>query len=143
MKIDYTDGDATNPIGQGNKIIVHICNYNGGWGKGFVLALSRKWSAPEQHYRGWHKGQGSIPLALGHVQFVQVARDLWVANLMGNTEYGGKGLRHRFDTRQFARDWRASPGKPGTFRPLSTCHGSVAAWLAESGKKLAVSLKKN
>jgi O-acetyl-ADP-ribose deacetylase (regulator of RNase III) len=83
MKIDYIEGDATNPIGQGNKIIVHICNDKGGWGKGFVLALSRKWSAPEQQYRAWHKGQGSSLFALGHVQFVQVAPDLWVANVIG------------------------------------------------------------
>jgi len=31
--INYTTGDATDPITEGNKIIVHICNDIGGWGK--------------------------------------------------------------------------------------------------------------
>jgi hypothetical protein len=29
------------------KLICHICNDLGGWGKGFVLALSRRWEGPE------------------------------------------------------------------------------------------------
>jgi hypothetical protein len=33
-------GDATTPTGEGNKIIAHICNDIGGWGKGFVVAIS-------------------------------------------------------------------------------------------------------
>jgi len=34
MDIKYIKGDATNPAGEGNKLIVHICNDIGGWGKG-------------------------------------------------------------------------------------------------------------
>ncbi len=44
IQINYVKGDATAPIGIGNKIIVHICNDIGRWGKGFVMALSKKWS---------------------------------------------------------------------------------------------------
>jgi hypothetical protein len=29
----YLKGDATNPQVEGNKIIAHICNDIGGWGK--------------------------------------------------------------------------------------------------------------
>ncbi|MDC8003068.1 macro domain-containing protein [Aureisphaera galaxeae] len=79
--INYIIGDATNPQTEGNKIIVHICNDIGGWGKGFVMALSRKWPEPEQRYREWHKSQEGFEL--GAVQFVQVANDLWIANLIG------------------------------------------------------------
>ena len=43
MEILYIKGDATAPIGSGVKVITHICNDIGGWGKGFVLALSKKW----------------------------------------------------------------------------------------------------
>ena len=32
-------GDATAPQGSGTKIIAHVCNDQGGWGKGFVLAV--------------------------------------------------------------------------------------------------------
>lgn len=41
--IQYLKGDATNPQVEGNKIITHICNDIGGWGKGFVLAISKRW----------------------------------------------------------------------------------------------------
>lgn len=40
--IIYLKGDATEPIGTGHKIIAHVCNNKGGWGRGFVLAISKK-----------------------------------------------------------------------------------------------------
>lgn len=46
-EITYLRGDATAPHGKGVKLIVHVCNDLGGWGKGFVLALSRRWPEPE------------------------------------------------------------------------------------------------
>jgi len=79
--ITYLQGDATQPQGSGNKIIVHVCNDIGGWGKGFVLALSKRWKKPEKQFRAWYKSQENF--ALGEVQFVQVEPDLWVANLIG------------------------------------------------------------
>jgi len=79
--INYTTGDATDPITEGNKIIVHICNDIGGWGKGFVMAISKRWKQPEQNYRDWYKSKEDF--ILGAVQFVQVENDLWVANLIG------------------------------------------------------------
>ncbi len=39
--IQYLKGDATSPQAKGTKIIAHICNDIGGWGKGFVLAVSK------------------------------------------------------------------------------------------------------
>lgn len=81
--IHYTTGDATAPIGSGPKVIVHICNDIGGWGKGFVLAISKRWKQPEAEYRRWHKEGGEQPFALGEVQFVEVDAGLWVANLVG------------------------------------------------------------
>lgn len=79
--IHYTKGDATKPEAEGNKIIVHICNDIGGWGKGFVMAISKRWKAPEQEYRKWYTSQDNF--TLGAVQFVQVEKDLWIANLIG------------------------------------------------------------
>jgi hypothetical protein len=40
--IAYHVGDATMPVGDGPKILVHICNNIGAWGRGFVVALSRR-----------------------------------------------------------------------------------------------------
>ncbi len=79
--IQYIKGDATDPAVPGNKIIVHVCNDMGGWGKGFVVAISKKWKEPENQYREWFKNSDGFKL--GAVQFVQVAADLWVANLIG------------------------------------------------------------
>lgn len=81
MQINYIKGDATNPTIEGNKIIVHVCNDIGAWGKGFVVAISKRWKQPEQQYREWYKTKDGF--SLGQVQFVQVEKDLWVANLIG------------------------------------------------------------
>src|SRR5580698_469239 len=80
--IRYVEGDATDPGGGGRKIIVHICNDEGKWGKGFVLAVSRRWDAPERVYRDAFKGASAHP-ALGDVQFVSVSSDVTVANVIG------------------------------------------------------------
>ena len=86
MNITYVIGDATQPVGEGPKIIVHVCNDIGGWGRGFVVALSRRWPEPEQCYRAWHRGESENPFVLGEVQFVQVGNTLWVANLIGQRD---------------------------------------------------------
>lgn len=57
--INYVTGDATKPQGDGIKIIAHICNNRKGWGKGFVLAISRRWAEPERIYRNT---PGNLPL---------------------------------------------------------------------------------
>ncbi len=83
-EINYLKGDATNPLGKDNKIIVHICNDIGGWGRGFVLAVSKKWKAPETAYKAWFKSKDNF--TLGAVQFVNVEENLWVANLIGQRD---------------------------------------------------------
>lgn len=77
----YIKGDATKPEVAGNKILVHVCNDIGGWGKGFVTALSRRWKAPEKAYRQWYTVKEGF--RLGAIQLVQVEPDIWVANLLG------------------------------------------------------------
>lgn len=82
--IRYTIGDATQPGSPGPAIIVHICNDIGGWGAGFVLAVSKRWPEPERHYRAWYQNSADdAPFALGQVQFVEVGNDITVANLIG------------------------------------------------------------
>lgn len=77
--IRYVIGDATHPVGDGLKVIAHLCNDVGAWGAGFVLAVSRRWPEPEAVYRDEAR-MGR--LRLGAVQFVTVERDLVVANLI-------------------------------------------------------------
>jgi O-acetyl-ADP-ribose deacetylase (regulator of RNase III) len=82
--IKYIKGDATSPSVEGNKIITHICNDIGAWGKGFVLAISQRWKEPERQFREWYKSQKDF--ALGQVQFVKISDDTWVANLVGQRD---------------------------------------------------------
>ena len=82
--INYLKGDATAPVGEGNKIIVHVCNDIGGWGRGFVLALSKRWSQPENEYKKWYKSNEDF--LLGEVIFVQVEAHIWVANMIGQRD---------------------------------------------------------
>jgi O-acetyl-ADP-ribose deacetylase (regulator of RNase III) len=89
MTITYLKGDATQPVTPGNAIIVHVCNDIGAWGAGFVLAISKRWPAPEAAYRAWASapngtGPGTGPdFELGAVQFVPVSDEWMVANLIG------------------------------------------------------------
>lgn len=80
--INFLKGDATYPISNGNKIITHIVNDKGQWGRGFVLALSARWSKPEEEYRAWFRGERGLHF-LGAVQYVPVESDIWVANVIG------------------------------------------------------------
>ncbi|MET8508753.1 macro domain-containing protein [Streptomyces sp. NPDC004787] len=81
--IEYVRGDATAPRGKGVKIVAHVCNDLGGWGKGFVLAVSRRWPEPEAAYRRWHRERARNDFGLGAAQFVRVEPYVWVANLVG------------------------------------------------------------
>lgn len=87
--ITYIKGDATIPVGEGKKYIVHVCNDIGGWGRGFVLALSNKWDSPENKYREWNRtGVYELPdmtkcqFELGNIQVVPVEDDLSVINMI-------------------------------------------------------------
>ena len=89
MPLRYILGDATKPEGDGPKVVCHVCNDIGGWGAGFVVALSKRWPQPEPRYRAWHAGRTDDgPFELGAVQFVPVASDITVANMIGQ-----KGIR--------------------------------------------------
>lgn len=92
MVIQYVNGDATEPIGVGTKIIVHVVNDLGAWGSGFVLAISARWSEPKVAYL---LSKDRNNLKLGNVQLVTVKstrpdESIFVANLVGQS--GLKGL---------------------------------------------------
>lgn len=86
--ITYLKGDATEPVGWGNKIIVHICNDSGMWGAGFVLAISKKWS----HVKSYYQSTAKLPdFGLGKTYFIDVENNLSIANMIaqGKTVYEG------------------------------------------------------
>jgi O-acetyl-ADP-ribose deacetylase (regulator of RNase III) len=77
--ITYLKGDATDPKIPGNKIIVHVCNDIGAWGRGFVLSLSQKYPIAEQSYRRWYQdqentsGMAGESMHLGAIQYIPVS----------------------------------------------------------------------
>jgi O-acetyl-ADP-ribose deacetylase (regulator of RNase III) len=115
--IKYIKGDATNPIGEGNKIICHICNDVHVWGAGFVLAISKRWKAPEIIYRN----ENVRDLKLGDVQFVPVEDDIIVANMIAQ-----RGIGHDF-----------SSGRPPIrYNALHICLVKVNDWACKTGATL-------
>jgi hypothetical protein len=118
--IRYLAGDATAPRGDEPELLVHVCNDVGKWGKGFVLAISRRWKQPENSFHAWHRGETSQRFALGEVQFVQVAPTLWIANLVGQhgvaskqrrdppIRYGAQTVKRHIDPTRWA--WPGASG---------------------------------
>ena len=88
IPIRFLKGDATSPQAKGPKLIAHVCNDLGKWGKGFVMALSAL-AGPQRVYREWHRNRGLNDFGLGAVQFVQVEHYIWVSNMVA--QHGVKG----------------------------------------------------
>jgi O-acetyl-ADP-ribose deacetylase (regulator of RNase III) len=83
LGIRYVEGDATAPDGLPRPtLIAHGCNTEGGWGAGFVLAVSRRWPEPEAQYRAWVRREGPGAHLLGRIQPVSVARGILVVNMV-------------------------------------------------------------
>lgn len=103
MTITYLKGSATQPVGNGPKIIAHICNDIGGWGRGFVLAVSQDHPAAEVAYRSWYQENPewkNTPFILGEVQFVNTSKDIKVANMI--SQHGIFPKSHRPPIRYIA-----------------------------------------
>jgi O-acetyl-ADP-ribose deacetylase (regulator of RNase III) len=86
MKLHYVIGDALEPI-QKPAFITHCNNDEGGWGRGFVVAISKKWSEPEMIYRNWYKTSKTLDptvstFKLGNIQLVPVEDDIHVINMI-------------------------------------------------------------
>lgn len=90
IMITYVNGDATMPKKNGMKIICHINNNIGRWGKGFVVAVSNKWPETRKKFlelESW---------PLGDIQMVQVEDDIIVANMIAQVGIG-KPDQNRID----------------------------------------------
>ncbi|UQN09967.1 Appr-1-p processing protein [Deinococcus sp. QL22] len=90
MALTHIMGDATQLQGEGPRLLVHICNDIGAWGRGFVMTLSKAYPQPEREFKRWATGQTEQAYALGEVQFVPVSPTLTVANLVGQHDIARK-----------------------------------------------------
>lgn len=123
--IIYKVGDATAPTEQGLKIIAHICNNKGYWGKGFVNAVSGKWPQAKEKYREWYDNPDRKRLLMpddvfnrvfrmGNVQFLELEPDIHLANMI-------------------AQDGIQSPNnrRPVSYNALGQCLELVATYALE------------
>lgn len=80
--IKYLKGDVLKAALLKNEkvVIPHICNNMGGWGAGFVVAISNIWSGPEKSYREWSRDPDSF--RLGNLELVQVTPDIRICNMI-------------------------------------------------------------
>jgi hypothetical protein len=90
MKPNYVKGDCITVARKLSKetsvCIPHVCNDQGKWGAGFVLALSKAWprgneNSPEAVYR-------AARLTMGTVTFANPVDDIIVANMVAQTLVG-------------------------------------------------------
>ena len=89
MSIEFIKGDlfpnVVHKHPSNTRFIIHIVNDEGLWGRGFVLALSKRWRAPEEAYRRWYReghDDTGVEFALAEVQLVPVAPQLFVVNMI-------------------------------------------------------------
>lgn len=77
--INYIKGDVTQPITEGNKFIIHVCNDIGAFGAGVALAIGKKWPVVKTKYKEW---SNKDDFKLGNIQHVKVEKDLVVINMI-------------------------------------------------------------
>jgi len=89
--IIYVTGDATQPeYGSTERLIIHVVNDVGGWGRGFVGSLSRRWPRAEHSYREWHRTGADMyggEFKLGNIQPVRVDDQHIVVNMLAQKGY--------------------------------------------------------
>ncbi len=86
--INYVTGDATEPTGEGVKIIAHICNDIGRWGSGFVVPLGNKYPLAKEIYK-------KHELQLEDIQLIPVVMgkyfpDIWICNMVAQHKVKGQ-----------------------------------------------------
>lgn len=125
MQINYTKGDATDLHGDGIKFLIHICNDSGGWGRGFVLAVSNRWPQPEALFRKCYADKAGC--FLGDIQ-IQYIRDLNNPN------------NHINVVNMVAQHGYISPSTPVPldYDALQTCLTKIQKFIKHNGSAISI-----
>jgi O-acetyl-ADP-ribose deacetylase (regulator of RNase III) len=87
-KIVNLKGDATDPRGDGPRIVAHVVNdKTPTWGAGFALAVRRKWPAAQEDFQHWARSDPRN-LALGNTHRFHVQSEISVFHMVGQHGYG-------------------------------------------------------
>lgn len=95
--IDERHGDATDPAGEGNRVIVHLVNdRTANWGGQFARALRVRHPEAQDDFRDWVNAEPGR-LRLGAARIFAVDPGLSVATVVGQKGYGpSKSPRIRY-----------------------------------------------
>lgn len=86
--IEFLRGNALEPRGEGCKLIAHVVSdATPNWGgRGFAIALKKKWPNAQDEFRRW--AASSRHLQLGQVHFCEVEPGIEVASIISQHGYG-------------------------------------------------------
>lgn len=86
VALHYVRGDATQPRGDGNRIVAHVVNDQAQrWGgRGFAVALMERYPEAKDDFAQRPRDQRS----LGSVHLVEAEPGIWIASLVAQKGYG-------------------------------------------------------
>lgn len=86
--IRYLIGDATDPRSDGLRIIAHVVNdKTANWGRGFALAVAKKWPEAAVEFGKW-TALNKEHLLLGRSHFFEISQDLAIFSMIAQRGYG-------------------------------------------------------
>lgn len=93
-RINYRKGDVLTTDVNRARILAHVVNSLGGFGKGFAANLARKHPAVKKEYQGWFM-RGELvencpqddAFRLGNIQAVAISDTLTVINMLAQNGY--------------------------------------------------------
>lgn len=87
--IPITKGNLFDHIDLNKKtVIFHICNDEGGYGRGFAKELAEKYPRARTLYKKWFKYKNHFEL--GNIQYVKLDKNLYVINMLAQHGYKTK-----------------------------------------------------
>lgn len=131
--IKYVEGDVTEAQSTKHIYIPHVCNDIGGWGRGFVLALSSKWTAPERDYRK----AAESGLQLGQViDSIAESGRVYVANMVAQHGTSSGTFSVEVERADGGGSGFFSPRPPIRYGALAKCMRHVAALAKQTGAEI-------
>ena len=99
----YIIGDVTNPsLGDKPAMIAHVVNDMGGWGKGVSGDIGNEYPFAKREYRKWaNRRDSDRAFELGNTQVVQISMNLYIANMLCQRGYKGRGNPMPFVPEEF------------------------------------------
>jgi O-acetyl-ADP-ribose deacetylase (regulator of RNase III) len=92
MPIEYRKGDVLQESKQ-KRIIAHLVNNRGGFGKGFALSIANKYPNVKNRYKIWYRKSildSETNFILGNIQTIKINDNLYIANLLAQDGYKTK-----------------------------------------------------